>query len=71
MDILGDLNASVKRQGVKLDARDWLDMGSEGWRKTSEKEKSLAFREVVLSQTEHQTNKAGKNSKSTEFPELD
>ena len=43
MNILDTLNGSVYSQGIKIDARDWLDMGSEGWRATTDKQKAAAY----------------------------
>lgn len=43
MDVINALNGSVQSQGIRVDVRDWLDIGSKGWRTTSEKVKAAAY----------------------------
>lgn len=43
------LNGSVQGQGIKLDFRDWLDIGSEGWKNSSEAEKAYAYQASMVS----------------------
>lgn len=37
------LNSSVQSQGIKVDFRAWLDMGSQEWKETPEKVKAYAY----------------------------
>jgi hypothetical protein len=46
---LNSLNGDVQRQGIKLDVLDWLDMGSETWRTTPEKDKAAAYQAAKVS----------------------
>lgn len=43
MSAIVSLDGSIQRQGVKVSARDWLDMGSETWAKTPDEVKALAY----------------------------
>ena len=43
MSAIVSLDGSVQRQGVKVSARDWLDIGSEIWATTPDKVKALAY----------------------------
>src|SRR4051812_24434590 len=43
MDIVGSLNGSVNSQGVKVEHRAWLDMGSPEWKEISDTEKAAAY----------------------------
>jgi hypothetical protein len=43
MNKVSMINGSVQSQGIRVDVRDWLDMGSEGWRKTPEEIKAAAY----------------------------
>lgn len=42
------LDSSVQGQGVKVSARDWLDMGSEGWAKVPNRAKAAAYQASKL-----------------------
>src|SRR3954465_3377438 len=48
MDAISMLDGSVQSQGVKVGARDWLDMGSENWGKTPDEVKSAAFQAALV-----------------------
>ncbi len=37
------LDGVVQRQGIKVNAADWLDTGSESWRKTPDEVKAAAY----------------------------
>lgn len=43
MDTVNSLNGSVHSQGVKVDHRAWLDMGSADWQSTPDKVKAAAY----------------------------
>jgi len=43
------LNSSVQSQGLKLDVRDWLDMGSENWSKVPDEIKAAAYQAAKFS----------------------
>lgn len=43
MSVLVSLDGSVQSQGVKVSARDWLDMGSETWASTPDEVKAAAY----------------------------
>ncbi len=43
MNVLVSLDGSVQSQGIKVSARDWLDMGSETWATTSDETKAAAY----------------------------
>ena len=43
MNVLVSLDGSVQSQGVKVSARDWLDMGSETWATTPDETKAAAY----------------------------
>jgi len=43
MNVLVSLDGSVQSQGIKVSARDWLDMGSETWAKTPDEVKAAAY----------------------------
>jgi hypothetical protein len=48
MSAIVSLDGSVQRQGIKVSARDWLDMGSETWAKTPDKVKALAYQAAQI-----------------------
>jgi hypothetical protein len=48
MNVLVMLDSAVQGQGIKLSARDWLDMGSETWQSTSDEAKAAAYQAAVL-----------------------
>ena len=41
--LTSSLNGSVYSQGIKIDHRAWLDMGSEDWKTTSDEQKAAAY----------------------------
>lgn len=43
MDIASSLNGSVYSQGIKIDHRAWLDMGSTDWAQTPPEQKAAAY----------------------------
>lgn len=43
MNVLVSLDGSVQSQGIKVSARDWLDMGSETWTTTPDEVKAAAY----------------------------
>jgi len=43
MNVLVSLDGSVQSQGVKVNARDWLDMGSPTWATTPDQVKAAAY----------------------------
>lgn len=42
------INGSVQSQGIKLDVKDWLDMGSPNWKATTDKDKAAAYQAVIV-----------------------
>jgi len=48
MNVLTSLDGAVQRQGIKLEARDWLDIGSETWSKTSDYDKAAAYQAAKM-----------------------
>jgi len=42
------LDSSVQGQGVRVGFRDWLDIGSEGWKSTPDKVKAAAYQAAKL-----------------------
>jgi len=46
--VLQSLDGDVHSQGIKIDHRDWLDMGSESWSKTDDKLKAYAFQAAIV-----------------------
>lgn len=42
------LNGSVHSQGIKIDYRAWLDMGSEEWKNTSDEQKAAAYQAAMV-----------------------
>jgi hypothetical protein len=47
MNPLVSLDGAVQSQGIKLSCRDWLDMGSETWSTTSDKDKAFAYQAAL------------------------
>jgi hypothetical protein len=43
MNAASSLNGSVHSQGIKVDYKAWLDIGSQEWQDTSNKEKAAAY----------------------------
>lgn len=43
MNVLVSLDGAVQGQGIKLSARDWLDIGSDTWATTSDQMKAAAY----------------------------
>lgn len=41
--MISSLNGSVYSQGIKIDHKAWLDMGSIEWKETSDKDKAAAY----------------------------
>jgi len=48
MNVLVSLDSAVQSQKVKLNARDWLDMGSETWATTPDKAKAAAYQAAIV-----------------------
>src|SRR5690242_16791250 len=48
MNVLIDLDGSVQSQGIKVVAADWLDIGSETWKKTPESVKAAAYQAALV-----------------------
>jgi hypothetical protein len=48
MNPIAMLDGSVQSQGVRVSARDWLDIGSEGWKDTSNKVKAAAYQAAKI-----------------------
>lgn len=42
-DVFNTLDGSVQSQGVRVDARAWLDMGSKSWSETDDKTRARAY----------------------------
>src|SRR5258708_5190894 len=42
------LDSSVQSQGVKVNFRDWLDMGPENWSATPDRVKAAAYQAVLV-----------------------
>lgn len=45
--VLSSLDGDVNGQGIKINHRDWLDMGSESWVNTPENVKAAAFQAAL------------------------
>lgn len=41
--VITALDSSVQGQGIRVSVRDWLDIGSEGWKNTPDKVKAAAY----------------------------
>src|SRR5437660_953560 len=48
VDPLAMLDGSVQSQGIRVSARDWLDMGSEEWAKTDNRVKAAAYQAALV-----------------------
>ena len=46
--VLNTLDGAVQSQGVHVGARDWLDMGSDGWAETSDQMKAYAYQAAMI-----------------------
>ena len=48
MNTTGTLDGSVQSQGIHIGFRDWLDMGSQGWKDTPDKTKAYAYQAAMV-----------------------
>jgi len=62
MNVLLMLDGAVQGQGLKLSSRDWLDLGSETWSTTSDKDKAAAYQAVVVAGWKDDSKRISRNN---------